>query len=305
MRTAKITIVTPTFNRAHTLTRVYSSLQKQTFKDFVWLIADDGSTDDTEALIQSFIIEEKIDVIYQKYENSKKFYTVFKAIETVDTPFFTILDSDDAYVENALEVMHETVKVLDSEHFISATFNSCYPDGSLVGTLFPKDFDGTILEMRTQLGVRGDKHTIFIRKVYQEYLAHFDYEKYKNLYAPQRIFFQIYDSQNRRSRFVNKTVRIYFEDKNDSASMSNDRVKPSSYLGLRDGHLSFINNYGNQLWTYPVTFIRNLIGYLTYSVLMKNNYLEIVKKINKPFTKLLATLLLPLVIIYSKFFIRR
>lgn len=305
MRTAKITIVTPTFNRVHTLTRVYSSLQKQTFKDFVWLIADDGSTDGTEALIQSFIIEGKIDIIYQKYENSKKFYTVFRTIETVDTPFFTILDSDDAYVENALEVMYETVKVLDPEHFISATFNSCYPDGSLVGTLFPKDFDGTILEMRTKFGVRGDKHTIFIRKIYQEYLARFDYEKYKNLYAPQRIFFQIYDSENRRSRFVNKTVRIYFEDKNDSASMSNDRVKPSSYLGLRDGHLSFINSYSQYLWAYPVTFIRNLIGYLTYSVLMKNNYLKIVKKINKPFTKLLATLLLPLAIIYSKFFIRK
>lgn len=305
MRTAKITIVTPTFNRAHTLTRVYSSLQKQTFKDFVWLIADDGSTDDTEALIQSFIIEEKIDVIYQKYENSKKFYTVFKAIETVDTPFFTILDSDDAYVENALEVMHETVKVLDSEHFISATFNSCYPDGSLVGTLFPKDFDGTILEMRTKLRVRGDKHTIFIRKVYQDYLDKFDYQKYKNLYAPQRIFFQIYDSQNMLSRFVNKTVRIYFENKSDSASMSNDRVKSSSYLGLRDGHLSFINNYGNQLWRYPKALIRNLIGYVIYAILVKNNYLEILKKINNSFFKVLAILFLPLAIIYSKLFMRK
>ena len=50
----KITIITPTYNRAHTLSRVYESLKNQTFKDFKWIIIDDGSTDNTEGLVKSF-----------------------------------------------------------------------------------------------------------------------------------------------------------------------------------------------------------------------------------------------------------
>jgi len=47
MSEAKITIVTPSYNRAHTLTRVYDSLKNQSFEDFKWIIMDDGSTDNT------------------------------------------------------------------------------------------------------------------------------------------------------------------------------------------------------------------------------------------------------------------
>ena len=53
----KITLFTPTYNRAHTLDRLYRSVQRQTFRDFEWLIIDDGSTDDTEELVAGWIGE--------------------------------------------------------------------------------------------------------------------------------------------------------------------------------------------------------------------------------------------------------
>jgi glycosyltransferase involved in cell wall biosynthesis len=43
----KITIITPTYNRAKTLPKVFESLLNQSFKDFLWIILDDGSTDNT------------------------------------------------------------------------------------------------------------------------------------------------------------------------------------------------------------------------------------------------------------------
>lgn len=49
------TVFTPTYNRVHTLYRVYESLQKQTFKSFEWLIIDDGSTDNTEEIVLGWI----------------------------------------------------------------------------------------------------------------------------------------------------------------------------------------------------------------------------------------------------------
>ena len=58
MKECKVTVFTPTYNRAHTLTRLYLSLKNQTCFDFEWLIADDGSTDNTSQLVDEFCEED-------------------------------------------------------------------------------------------------------------------------------------------------------------------------------------------------------------------------------------------------------
>ena len=47
-------IFTPTYNRKSKLKRTYESLKNQTFKDFTWLIIDDGSTDNTKEVVDEF-----------------------------------------------------------------------------------------------------------------------------------------------------------------------------------------------------------------------------------------------------------
>lgn len=296
----KITIITPTFNRAHTLSRVYNSLLKQSFKNFKWVIMDDGSTDNTTTVANSFIEENKIKIEYSKNENNKKFYTVFKAIKNVTTPYFAIIDSDDAYPENALEILVNEAEKLDSSKFISVIGHSVDEKGELFGDLFPQEFDGSVLEMRYKYKIKGDKNGLFITKPYQEYLKNFDFEKYKNKYAPQKIFFNIYDAAGLKTRFINEVVRIYFFDSTDMQSMSNDRVKPTSYEGLKDGYLSFINNYAYQLWAYPKAFLRNLIGYETYSILFKDNLFDTISVIKPFFIKILAIFLYPVSYVYAK-----
>ena len=64
MNEVKITIITPSYNRAHTLPRVYDSLKNQTFKDFKWIIMDDGSTDNTKEIVEHFKSEGLIDIEY-------------------------------------------------------------------------------------------------------------------------------------------------------------------------------------------------------------------------------------------------
>ena len=54
MNKASITVFTPTYNRAHTLIRTYESLVRQTCKDFIWLIIDDGSIDNTLESVESW-----------------------------------------------------------------------------------------------------------------------------------------------------------------------------------------------------------------------------------------------------------
>lgn len=296
----KITIITPTYNRAHTLPRVFQSLKNQTFKDFKWIIMDDGSTDNTREIVKKFQEENLFPIEYFYNENAKKFYTTFKGIEKVKSPFFVILDSDDAYTPEGLEIMYHEISQLPENEYISATFNSITPEGRLVGTLFPENLSGSILEMRYKYQVKGDKHTIFQTRKYLQYLQNFNYEIYKGKYAPQKIFFNIYDGKGEKSKFVNKAVRIYYQDLNDNQSMSQDRVKPSSYFGLKEGHLSFINHYHSQLFSYPKALIRNLIGYQFYALKNKNSIFSIISKPKNLIIKLLGLTLFPLSFIYHK-----
>ena len=50
-----LTILTPTYNRAHLLGICYESLLKQTNTDFEWIIVDDGSTDSSAQIAEDFI----------------------------------------------------------------------------------------------------------------------------------------------------------------------------------------------------------------------------------------------------------
>ena len=67
-----VTILTPTYNRAYVLPKLYASLTEQIDCDFEWLVVDDGSQDDTEALIKGYIAEDKIRVTYIKKKNGGK-----------------------------------------------------------------------------------------------------------------------------------------------------------------------------------------------------------------------------------------
>lgn len=120
MNQEKITVVTPTFNRAHTLQRAFDSLLNQTFKSFKWIIMDDGSTDQTEDVVRGFQAVSPFEIEYNYSPNKHKFHTVFEGIKKVETPYFTILDSDDSYPVDALEVLYEECdKIENQDEFIS------------------------------------------------------------------------------------------------------------------------------------------------------------------------------------------
>ena len=63
-----ISILTPTFNRSNLLNILYESLNRQSFKDFEWIIVDDGSNDDTKDVVHKFISENVISINYIQKE---------------------------------------------------------------------------------------------------------------------------------------------------------------------------------------------------------------------------------------------
>ncbi|MBQ7403876.1 MAG: glycosyltransferase family 2 protein [Lentisphaeria bacterium] len=100
----KFTIFTPSYNRAHTLPRLFDSLKKQTFQDFEWLIVDDGSTDETQKIIEEIQRSEKtFPIIYLKTENGGKHRAINLGLKHAKGTLFFIVDSDDYLPENSLE----------------------------------------------------------------------------------------------------------------------------------------------------------------------------------------------------------
>ena len=100
----KITVFTPTYNRAHIILNLYHSLRRQTFKDFEWLVIDDGSTDGTEELFTRLISEKNDFLIrYYKFQNSGKQKEINRALDLAEGSLFFTVDSDDLLTPDALE----------------------------------------------------------------------------------------------------------------------------------------------------------------------------------------------------------
>ncbi|MBP2623960.1 glycosyltransferase family A protein [Streptococcus oricebi] len=107
-----ITIFTPTYNRAHTLERLYDSLCRQTSKEFEWLIVDDGSDDETAVLVQKWQQEGRLTIRYLYQANAGKSQAHNLGVENAGFELFSCVDSDDYLVDQAVQRILEVWRSL-------------------------------------------------------------------------------------------------------------------------------------------------------------------------------------------------
>ena len=101
----QLTVFTPAYNRASLLERCYRSLQRQTNKDFVWYIIDDGSTDNTREVVSKWISENNDFEIRYYYKENGGLHTAYnEAIAHLETELAVCIDSDDFMPDNAVEI---------------------------------------------------------------------------------------------------------------------------------------------------------------------------------------------------------
>lgn len=103
-----VTVFTPTYNRAHTLKRLYESLKSQTSSDFEWIVINDGSTDNTDELFSAWLSEDNpFPIIYKTVKNGGKQRAINKAVNMAGSDAFFIVDSDDYLLPHAIEKVRE------------------------------------------------------------------------------------------------------------------------------------------------------------------------------------------------------
>lgn len=114
----RITVFTPTYNRAYIIEKLYNSLCKQNFIDFEWLVVDDGSIDETEKLIQNWIFEAKFPILYYKTENGGKHRAINYGLDKANGELFFTMDSDDELTPDALEKVDKWFRSIEGENDI-------------------------------------------------------------------------------------------------------------------------------------------------------------------------------------------
>ena len=137
------TVFTPTFNRALTLHRVYQCLEGQTFRDFEWLIVDDGSSDSTGDLVAMWAKTASFPVRYWRQENLGKHVAFNRGVERANGAFFLTLDSDDWCVPEALARLKshwDSIPEKVRDDFSAVTVLCKTEEGEIVGEPFPNEF---------------------------------------------------------------------------------------------------------------------------------------------------------------------
>jgi glycosyltransferase involved in cell wall biosynthesis len=168
------TIFTPTYNRVATLPRLYESLQAQTFKDFDWLVIDDGSTDGTPELFRALTAAGGGRVQYLHHPNVGKHRTMNRGIRLAKGHLILALDSDDLLVPNALErfLFHwNAIPEGDRDRFVGVSAHTKdLVSGKLIGTPFPTSpFDSDSVESEAWYGVTGDKQGFHVTDILRRY----------------------------------------------------------------------------------------------------------------------------------------
>ena len=99
-----LTVFTPTYNRADLLQRCFESMKRQTNKNFIWLIIDDGSTDNTREAVELWQRELLDFTLRYIYKENGGLHTAYnEAIANIDTELCVCIDSDDFMPDDAVE----------------------------------------------------------------------------------------------------------------------------------------------------------------------------------------------------------
>lgn len=185
-KTAEIilTVFTPAYNRAHTLPRTYESLCRQSCKDFIWLIVDDGSTDNTAELVRDWQSRDSgFDIQYIYKENGGMHTAHNVAYANIRTPLNTCIDSDDALADGAVEkILNKWAEVKDSRFAGIVGLDADF-SGNIIGKAFPENLTETTLSGYYAAGGAGDKKLVYrtdVVNAYPEYPV-FEGEKYVSL----------------------------------------------------------------------------------------------------------------------------
>lgn len=190
-----LTIFTPAYNRAHTLSRTYKSLLDQDCKDFIWMIIDDGSTDHTKELVRKWQEKDNGFEIQYIYKENGGMHTAHNtAYEHIKTELNMCIDSDDCVAKGAIRKILNKWEMIKNDRYAGIIGLDADLNGNIIGKGFPSEMQETTLCGYYAKGGTGDKKLVYRTEVINKYPPYpvFEGEKYVALAYKYRLIDQDY-----------------------------------------------------------------------------------------------------------------
>lgn len=289
MNTTKIlTVFTPAYNRAHTLGRTYQSLLNQDNKDFVWMIIDDGSTDNTKELVQEWKTKDNgFEVIYIYKENGGMHTAHNTAYENIDTELNVCIDSDDMLAEGAVNKILSVWNTADKEKYagligLDADFN-----GKIIGIGFKDKQKSTTLSGYYENGGKGDKKLVYRTDLMKKYPPYpvFEGEKYVSL----AYKYQLCDQEYELLIVDDILCNVEYQEDGSSMNMYRQYIKnPNGFAFIRKQDMLYKKKLSHKF--------KACIHYVSSNIIAGNS-----DYINKSPLKFMTILAVPIGVILTKY----
>ena len=258
----KLTVFTPTYNRAGLLKRGYEALKRQTNKDFLWMIVDDGSTDCTQETVADWIVNTPdFEIKYIKKENGGLHTGYNVAIEHADTELMVCVDSDDFMPDNAVELILDFWEKNGSNKYAGIVGLDFDLEGNIIGDPLPQQETVNLIDLL--IGkypiVNGDRTNVIRTELYKEVAPMNSFPGEKN-FNPHYMHLKI--SQKYDFLVLNKNLKfVEYQSQGMSNSMWKQYLSsPNSFAETRKLYLSFEG--------IPLIFkCKNIIHYVSSCIL--------------------------------------
>lgn len=268
-------VFTPTYNRAYCIKNVYDSLIQQTWKDFTWVVIDDGSLDETKELIEKFIEEGKINIIYQWQENQGRFAAFNTAKQFFQHELVATVDSDDWLLPDGLEKIHACWEKLKDQknNYAGVVAHFETQDGKLLGSEFPSGLEAEkMYVLYDKYRLQGDKFIVCRNNLIQKY----SYPLYKgekfggdslvynwiNDECPQWILREIVAHRDYMpDSITNNLLKNHVLSANGMTDHYNERLRVEKYQKLK--------------------IIKHSIGYVAYGLVAGRRLSKVLQESNR------------------------
>lgn len=258
---ATLTVFTPTYNRAYVLKQCYDSLCRQTCKDFVWLIIDDGSSDNTKEIVEKWMANDNGFEIRYVYKKNGGMHTGHnKAYELIDTELNVCIDSDDFMPDDAVELIVNFWEENKDSSYSGIIALDVYKNGQVIGKELPNK-KSTTLSGYYQNGGQGDKKLIYRTEIINKYPPYPEFEGEK--FVPLDYKYLLAD-QDYELLIMNKPVCVveYMEDGSSKNMLRQYYKNPRGFAFMRKVSMK-----------YGTGFLKNFktcIHYVSSSFISKN-----------------------------------
>ena len=241
----KITIFTATYNRGYILPKLYESIKRQSFRDFEWVIVDDGSKDNTEELVTKWIDEAEFPISYYKTRNGGKCRAINLGLDKAQGELFFVMDSDDYLTDDALEkIVYWEGTIHGKEGYCGVVGNRGISETETVNTVYDTDYLDVCAFDRypeyRQPPIDGDRAGVWYTEIHRKY----KYPEFEGeIYMPPAVAWDRMAHDGFKVRLFNDIIWVCIYRDDGLSAYGNKRVlnNPHSHGLINRQKAQFLN----------------------------------------------------------------